>query len=177
MKRILSISLLMIFLFQMAGYYLVFKIQQHEIRKEFKRLLFEGIAEDKLVTFEIDDFQKSEAQSGIKFIEDHEILYRGTFYDIVRKEIHGSMIKYFCIADHDETRLYADLGRFVKDEMNKNGERKKQNSNYKQLLNPFTISTVCPNFKVFASDFLPKINYHFSIQLWNTFPLVPPPKA
>ncbi len=177
MKKALSICLLSIFLFQMAGFYFVFKIQQREIRKEFKLLLFSGIAEDKLVAFEVDEFGKSSTHTGIKFIENHEILVKGTLYDIVRTEIKGKVTKYFCIADHDETRLFANLNRFVMDEMNKNSDRKKQNSSFKQILNPFTFSTNHPIFEVFASEFSSRINYQFSLKMWNSFPLVPPPKA
>jgi len=161
----------------MAGYYFVFKIQQREIKKEFKRLLLAGIAEDKLVVIEFDRNCKPAKGEEIKFIENHEIFYKGGLYDIVRVEIHGSVKRYFCIADHDETRLLADLGRFVNDEMNKNSNQKKQNNNYKHLFNSFTFYIYRPEFKVFASDFTSKSKYHFSIQLWNSFPLVPPPKS
>lgn len=161
----------------MTGYYFVFKIQQREIRKEFKMLLLTGIAEDKLVMIEFDKNRKPDKGEEIKFIEDHEILYHGTFYDIVRKEIHGHVTRYFCIADHDETILFAQLNKVLKDEMNKNSDRKKQNSSLKQLLNLFAFSSIRPDFKAFALDFSSRINYQFSLKLWNPFPLVPPPKA
>ncbi len=177
MKKVLSISLLLIFLFQMTGYFFVFKIQQREIRKEFKRLLQTGIAEDKLVVIEFDKNSKFAKSEEIKFIESHEILYHNTFYDIVRKEILGSVTRYFCIADHDETILFARLNRIMKDEMNKNNDRKKQNNNLKQLLNLFAFSVVLHDFNAFASDISSQTNYNFSLKLWIPFPLVPPPKV
>jgi len=177
MKKVLSISLLLIFLFQMAGFYFVFKIQQREIRKEFKRLLQSGIAEDKLVVIEFDKNCKPAKGEEIKFIENHEIFFHNTFYDIVRKETLGSVTKYFCIADHDETLLFARLNTVMKDEMNKNNERKRQNNSFKQLFNPFTISTNHPILEVFTIDIPPKIYYQFSLKSWIPFPLVPPPKS
>jgi len=177
MKKVLSISLLLIFLFQMTGYYFVFKIQQREIRKEFKRLLQTGIAEDKLVVIEFDKNRMPAKGEEIKFIENHEILYHNTFYDIVRKEALGSVTKYFCIADHDETILFARLNKVMKDEMNKNNDRKKQNNSLKQLLNVFTFSANRPDFSAFALDFSSGINYQFSLKLWIPFPMVPPPKV
>ncbi len=177
MKKVLSISLLLIFLFQMTGYYFVFKIQQSEIRKEFKRLLQTGIAEDKLVVIEFDKNCKPAKGEEIKFIENHEILYHNTFYDIVRKETLGSVTKYFCIADHDETLIFARFSKVMKQESNKNNDRKNHNNSFKQFFNPFTFSTNHPIFDVFASGFSSKINYQFSLKLWNSFPLVPPPKV
>jgi len=177
MKKLLSTVLLLIFLFQMAGYYFVFKIQQREIKKEFKRLLFAGIAEDKLVVIEFDKNRKPGKGEEIKFIENHEILYHNTFYDIVRKEIHGSVTKYFCIADHDETILFAQLNKVLKNEMNKKSDRKKQNTSLKQMSNLFAFSVIRPDFNAFSLDFSSGINYQFSLKLWNPSKLTPPPKV
>jgi hypothetical protein len=160
----------------MTGYYFVFKIQQREIRKEFKRLLQTGIAEDKLVVIEFDKNHLPAKGEEIKFIGNHELFCHNTFYDIVRLETLGSVTKYYCIADQHETLLFARFSKVMKEETNKNNDQKNHKSSFKQFFNPFTFSTNQPFFDIFASGFSSKINYQFSLKLWNSFPLVPPPK-
>src|SRR5512145_2319928 len=102
MRRISSISLLFVLIFQGAGHFFVFKIQQHEIRREMKRRIKAGVPETELVLFKILDQKPDPA---FQRVDAHEFRFDGKMYDIVRRESHGDTTWYYCLSDELETQL------------------------------------------------------------------------
>lgn len=115
LKRILSIFLLTVFLFDLLGYIPMFKFAQYKIQKEIKTLLKKGVPEDKLHIISI-------PVKNVKDIdwkrEGKEFRYKGSMYDVVRRETHKDTIHYHCVNDQQETQLFAHLEEMVDQQMN-----------------------------------------------------------
>jgi hypothetical protein len=125
--RIFSLLLLIIFLYNLGGYFVAFRALQYQVKKEIKTRLKQGVpdSELELITVSADpdkhpaDFHK---------IDRHEVKYRGSMYDIVRTEHRGDSIYYHCIKDEDETRLFAGLDGHVKREISLQSASGKQSA-------------------------------------------------
>jgi hypothetical protein len=115
-KRIVSIAFLFVFLFNIAGYYAVFLIQQQQIRSEVRNNYRDYSSNLNLVCIAIED---GESKS-LRWFKEDEFLYKGEFYDVVRVENdRKGEIRYWCIHDSKEKSL---LSHFEK-EVNKNTEQ------------------------------------------------------
>jgi hypothetical protein len=114
LKRAIAIAFLIIFTFSMVGFFLVFKIQQYQVRKEIKHLIKNGLPETQLVQININ----SRNQSELKWEDENEFRYQGAMYDVVRIEKKDdSTIIYYCVSDEQETILFANLDEQVKKNM------------------------------------------------------------
>ena len=115
MKKLVAITVLSIFLFNLGGFFLVFKYQQSVVRKEIKKQIKEGVPEDELTIIK----QTSEIFDELVWIKPKkEFTYKGTMYDVVRKTIEDNGdITYHCINDTQETTLFVNLDNQVKKNM------------------------------------------------------------
>lgn len=110
MKRLLSLLLLACFLYQVAGIFVVFKIQQQSIRKEIKRQIKLGVPEGDLHVISITEKNYRD----LAWHNHKEFTYRGVMYDVVHKKITGeTSVVYQCVSDEQETQLFANLDRQV----------------------------------------------------------------
>jgi len=124
-KKYFSTILLLIFLFNVGGYYLCFKLVQYNIQKELKKEIRRGLKDEELSLIVISADMKNE----IVWIKQHkEFLYHGEMYDLVKTEIQDQKIYYYCINDIKEKQLIANF--------NKNHNSKKElEKKLKQPLN------------------------------------------
>jgi len=115
LKKLVSITVLSIFLFNLGGFFIVFNFQQVAIRKEIKKQIKEGVPEDELTIIT----QTSENFDEIVWIKPKkEFTYKGTMYDVVRKTVEDNGdITYHCINDTQETTLFVNLDNLVKKNM------------------------------------------------------------
>jgi hypothetical protein len=108
MKKIFSIFLLLIFLFNLAGYFIVFKIMQCSVQQEMKTYLENNPSSKETETIVIPNSELA-SSSRLKFIDDDEFTYNGKLYDIVsKKTVNGSTV-FYCMNDKQEEKLYAAL--------------------------------------------------------------------
>lgn len=176
MGKLISILLLLMF-FQPAGYLLIFKIQQYQIRKEMKHRIKNGVPKEELTLLKIPQALEEESNPVFQRIHEGEFRYEGKMYDIVRREIHEDTTWYFCVSDEKETVLFANLDELVNKETNQNPQRKQQSEKLQQLLNTFFI--VYSNRARLVSSLKESelTNYQFSLQTWTNSPSVPPPQV
>lgn len=121
MKRIASFILLSVFLYSAAGVFVVFKIQQHEIKQEIKSRIKNNVPESELVILSFDPSSKE--HEALIWLEDHEFLYRGEMYDIVRQFTdEKNIVHYYCINDEQESKLFANLDESVDKNMQDNNK-------------------------------------------------------
>lgn len=110
MKKLLSILLVLILLFNIGGFYVVIKSRQYAIRKEVKRQIKHGVDEKDLVPILVND----DNQDQLDWKHSKEFRYKGSMYDIVRTEFNeNGTITYHCIIDDNESALFNDLDRLV----------------------------------------------------------------
>jgi hypothetical protein len=174
MRRALSIALLFVMLFQTAGYFFVFKTQQHKIRREIKQQIKAGVPEAELVLFKILEGKPNPA---FQRVEEHEFRHDGKMYDIVRQESHGDTTWYFCLADEKETRLFANLDELVKQDMAGNPQHRKQVDELLRLLGVLYFSHKIADFFVCSNSQRAATFFCFSLKTWDFSPATPPPEA
>jgi hypothetical protein len=114
LKRIIAISLLGIFTFNLMGFFLLFKIQQFRISQETTYYIKRDVPKDKLALITI----TSENRSDLDWKHEREFRYKGVVYDIVKKEmIDAHTAVYHCLTDELVTTLFLDLDELVKKNM------------------------------------------------------------
>lgn len=132
MKKLIFIALTSIFLFNLGGFFIVFKYQQSAIRKEIKKQIKEGVPEDELTIIK----QTSENFDELVWIKPKkEFTYKGTMYDVVRKTIEDNGdVTYYCINDTQETTLFVNLDNQVKKNMDARNNGKNPFQHFFQTL-------------------------------------------
>lgn len=133
LKRTFSILLLCLFAFNLAGFFFVFKVQQYRIRREIKQYIKQGVPENELALITV----TPENENQLDWKHKKEFRYKGTMYDVVRKEIiNKTTIIYHCVTDTQETVLFAHLDEMVSKNMDPKND---QNSPVKNLLKQLSI--------------------------------------
>lgn len=105
MKRLVPIGLLFLLLFQVAGYFITFRLIQSDIRRTVREGIESGIPESELVDLVVPNSPVEAAALGFRLEHNREIIYRGQYYDIVSRKEEGEFTRYTCFADHHESKL------------------------------------------------------------------------
>jgi hypothetical protein len=110
MKKIASLFLLSIFLFNTVGYYIAFKTVQLAVKKEIKSQIKSNLAikELTMITINKTDLSTIDWKDGGK-----EMVYKDEMYDIVRTTETPVSITYYCINDRKEKALFANLDEHI----------------------------------------------------------------
>jgi len=107
-------------IFNMAGIFIVFKVEQAYVRREIKHQIKSGIPENVLHSFV---YSKKEYEQLDWVRKDIEFRLNNEMFDIVRSEIKDDTVLLYCVNDKEETILFAQL-----DEMIKNKTEQESNS-------------------------------------------------
>ncbi len=110
-KRILSCTLIVYMIFLSWTPYIVFRHQQHLVRKEMKWHIKNGVPENERITFFASELEKDAAN--LKWIHNKEFRYRGEMYDILEEQSVNGELVYICIHDVKESGLFAKLDKMV----------------------------------------------------------------
>ncbi len=131
MKRFISVILLFVFLYNISGYYIWFKLEQFNIKSEIRS----GSEVKKMTLFTV----PLNFKSGIVWIEDNkEFIYHGEMFDVVKMKINNNVKYYYCINDKKEKQLIVDF--IKKDKSQKKSENILQKViNNKYQIQPFTL--------------------------------------
>lgn len=117
MKNATAFFLLFIFTLNLGGTYVIFKIQQHQIRREIKQEIKKGISEKDLTSITV----SSENENELIWKDHEEFSYKGMMYDVVHVEILNKTTIYHCISDIQENNLIAQYQNDLqKKQKNKN---------------------------------------------------------
>ncbi len=106
MRHTLSILLLSVFCFPLAGHWLWFALRKYQIRENTEQLLRAGVSQDQLVLVRIPDDWKRYRAFPFQRMHALEFKYQGVMYDVVRQARSGDTTLYWCIADHADTELH-----------------------------------------------------------------------
>ena len=108
LRKYLALIVLMFFLFNIVGYYLLFSYVKNNIQKEVRREIRQGLAEKDLtiITVPISD------ESGICWLKaGKEFTYRGEMFDVVKIKIVKDKKCFYCINDTKEKKLISDFSK------------------------------------------------------------------
>lgn len=175
MRKAVSI-LLLTMPFQWAGYLLVFKIQQHQIRHEIKQWIRTGVPEGELALLKIPRTLEDSANREFQRFHDREFCFQGMMYDIVRQEAHGDTTWYYCLSDEKEMQLFASLDELVKRELDQDPARKKPGEKLQRLLSSLFL---CDKQDLFFVNPTREFErpYSFNLATWFDIPPIPPPEV
>ena len=108
-RQIIAFIILLALLFGMGGYLALFKMEQLAVRRSVKEQMEHSIPREQLYQI---SFAADEKINWSR--ENKEFSYKGSMYDVIYKEHHGSVTHYYCIKDKEETRLLAGLTKLIK---------------------------------------------------------------
>jgi hypothetical protein len=106
LKKALIYSILILFLFNSLGYYLLFELHKYEIKKEMQAMIQKHPSKMTILTI-------ADVENNQEFhrIDKKEFRYKGAMYDIVREIKTGQTTVFICIHDAKESELLAGLKR------------------------------------------------------------------
>lgn len=123
--RFLSSILLALLLLQTAGPLGLLQLQQSQVRREMKRAIRAGIPDAELRRFVFEADGRLAGGGRVEWVEGHEFRYGGVMYDVARTRVEDGRTVRYCVRDDDETAVYAQLDRLIREE-NGGGERRAQ---------------------------------------------------
>jgi len=159
-RKLISFGLLFLFLWQIGGYLLEFKIESSRVRKELKKLTKEAVPLNQLIYFQ---FSAEEIQS-LTWTKKNEFKKDGHFYDIVwRHKLNNGLIEFQCVSDDQETLLFEKLDQYVSANLaNQNPDKPLKNWSKLFFADyiPFS-SSLAP---ILSNEFTLKTNHSFFFQ-------------
>lgn len=173
MKKIVTLFLLSIFLFNTVGYFIAFEVVQSEIKNEIDTEIKEKINSPELIAIVINKLQLSET----KWSEDgKEMYYDDKFYDVVRHTENATSITYYCINDKEEETLFANLEDHINTQIAANTPTKNQKKSVDNVIKLYFSNELSTKFNIisFTSlQFYPTNLTYKSLFIETDFP---PPK-
>ncbi len=177
MKKALGSFFLLLFLYQCVGYVPVYKFWEYKVQKEVKRIIRAGMANEELELVVMPESWMESPPEHIEWEHSKEFVKDGVYYDIVRTELKGGDVYFYCYRDTKETALSIGLEKHTNAYLLANEQKKQTNKDIYQFFTKlyFSVSseTTAP---------LPLMNNRFkSFQLVYMFIynelLSPPPQA
>jgi hypothetical protein len=127
LKKLFSIGLLMIFLFNVGGYYLVFwGLGVHNDKVTWNRLEAGKYSEDETTLLKIPMAMPYPVYNeGYQPFQD-EFEHQGNFYKGIKQKLQGDTLYIVCIKDTSKKRLVGTMNKYAKDSNDLPTQEKKQ---------------------------------------------------
>jgi hypothetical protein len=133
MRRAIAILFIALYIFNLAGYYVVFKGLQYQMRVEIKTRLKERVPESELFLITV----RKGDEAKLHWLDEHEFRYQGNMYDIVRQYSTDDAQYYVCINDKQEERLFKNLDQYVTTQCNAEGVPMKAANPFKGIIKEY----------------------------------------
>ena len=173
MKKTFSIFLILSFLFNAAGYLLIYSLLQSHLKEIAEENISTGRLVNKVLILAFSKTDINEVLSELRFLDKKEFSYKGKMYDVIKKECVNDSIYFYCLPDADEDELNLAFNKnFDGDEQNSDKNSPRQN-----LLKNILQDGVLSDNPILMRQFS-KTNYftHKSITaLSNIYEVVTPP--
>ena len=109
MKRVFAALILVVFLFNIMGYYFVFSYNHFMVRSEMKNLIKAGYFKDSFIVLKVDN---PLLNKDFRRVGPGEFIFRDQLYDIIKEEKEGNSIVFLCINDKNEEDLLSGFHRY-----------------------------------------------------------------
>ncbi len=106
MRKFLQYGFLLLFAYQLVGFFAFFEIEHYHVRKQIKKAIKLSVPENQLISFH---FTEKES-AALHWVKAHEFRLNGRFYDVLHKTKSNGIWYYQCINDIQETQLFERLG-------------------------------------------------------------------
>lgn len=121
-KSLGLLFLLILFLFNTLGYYLIFFISQDQYRANRFEFLKNLAAEENATVLKFSI--KDKAKKPYRRVKDGEIVFEGKLYDIAKEEIKNDSIYFFVYQDEEEEEMLAELEEHIETHATENAQNK-----------------------------------------------------
>jgi hypothetical protein len=118
-KRLFSFLFLIVFIWQLAGFFIYFEIERFHVRKDIKRAIKHSLPQNQYKQFNFTNAEFNE----LTWINDHEFKMNGRLYDVVKKNKSNVGFSVSCIDDIQETVLFAQLDEATVSNLNNQPEK------------------------------------------------------
>jgi hypothetical protein len=148
-KRAFAILFLTLYVYNIAGYLVVFKSMQAQIRREIKMRIKESVPERDLVTIAV----RVGDEDTLHWIKENEFRYTGGLFDVVRSHTSNDTTYYSCINDTQEELLFENLDAHIRTQMNADGNPVKAADLFKGIAKDYCAQSL--SFPVFTPAGVP----------------------
>jgi hypothetical protein len=140
LKRLYSILLLLAFLYDTMGHYVVFAIRQAELKREFLKLKKVVAAED-LQVLKVPVLLYHQADRDIETTEG-QFEYKDTLFQMVKQRLKNDTLYVYCHKYKKTQVIHTDLAKSIKDRLidikEHSGNHKNPLKNYTKIFVPHT---------------------------------------
>ncbi len=137
MKRLFSVLFLIVFIWQLAGFFIYFELERYHVRKDIKRAIKHSLPQNQYKQF---NFTNEEFKD-LTWINEHEFKMNGHLYDVVKKNKSNVGFSVYCIDDIQETVLFAQLDEATASNLNNQPEK----APLKSFLKVFKLAFIEPD--------------------------------
>lgn len=157
MKKAIAFFLLTIFLYNTAGYFIVFKIQESQIKSEIKNEIESGVDQNEITKLIVPNNNSSmyELADG-----GNEIRFNNQFFDIIKTNKTSTSTIYYCVNDKKEESLFSKLENQVDSNVISNTHQKNETS--KKLIDTVIKLYFSNHFSITSKQTPEKITYYTS---------------
>ena len=146
MKTLLSLTLLIILLLKMGGFYAILSYERHEIREKVEQKLLNSLDKSELICI----VANAENLSKIEWERpEKEFSFEGNLYDVVYKENAFGVAYYYCLNDKDETILEGKIDKLLEN----NSEKAPFGSQSKLILHLLSEPLISCNKSIFQFSY------------------------
>jgi hypothetical protein len=174
-KKLLTITVVALFLFNTMGYFFVFRINQSFIRSEVRQIIKSGIFKENYTLLKI---ANPPSNPDFRRTDKDEFVYRGRMYDIVSERTAGDTTYFYCINDKQEENLIAGF-REIQKYSPGTGSSEKSRHAHALLYHVITIALLnTPEVSVpKAPETFNFCEFTISFNSTSQTPVSPPPRA
>jgi len=105
MKKLLAYGVLVVFLFNSMGYFVIYEVNRYLIRKEMQT----AISRSPVIT--VIEVPASGTGNPVTWINKREFIYQGSMYDVIYTSVRSTKTLYYCIHDKKEENLVKSFQR------------------------------------------------------------------
>jgi len=106
LNKAISYTILVFFLFNSIGYYLLFEVDKYLVRKEMRLTILENRAD--MIVLRV---KNADSNRDLQRSDKREIEYKGMLYDVLREVRQGSSTVFICFHDSKEESLFKGLNK------------------------------------------------------------------
>ena len=174
MRRIFSILLIILFVFNAGGYYFVYIQLLNNFKYIAQNEVSVQIPLEKLELIKINN-NKDYNENEFERVNDEEIRYNGNMYDIYKIENKDDETFFYCVNDENEDVILKAFTEFISDKKDD-----KSNSAVKNIIKIFISQAISPQVYELihynSKNNITTTNNHFLLKTNLEIPS-PPPKA
>lgn len=126
MKKLTAYIVLILFIYNLIGYYIVFKGWQTGIRYEIKAQIRHNSKSATYQTFKFSKADLSQKKIVLEWEKDDEFCFEQNMYDVKSRKETADSITFICINDRKEKKLIDQLQAYVNQQHN-NTQSKRSN--------------------------------------------------